>query len=263
MGIQLPTEKKKADTGFPDRATWLVFGAPKSGKSYFAASWPECLILDLENGTRYIEGAYVLPIKNLAELREAYAQLSALAQKGELPYKTIAIDTIDVVNEWIEAEVAESLGIRQIGEAPYGSDWAMARNKVLDLIRAFAQLPVNLLVISHSRWAIVNDIGVGHTIDLPGRLARFVMAYVDNIIYIHVDGSGERKLLFRPHQGIEAGCRHPVLANAGSCPASYEALVALFESSSEEGQGAEELSLLEGQDEDTPETEGEGRDDDS
>ena len=86
----------------------------------------------------------------------------------------------------------------------------------------------------------MNDVSIGHTIDLPGRLARFVMAYVDNIIYIHADGSGNRKLLFRPHQGIEAGSRHPVLARAGSCDASYEALRALFEEVQDEGDGVSE-----------------------
>jgi len=226
--VVLPKEKKKADTGFPERGTWLVFGAPKIGKSSFAAQWPECLILDMEGGTRYVEGAYVAEIKNLGELREVYAQLRAMVDKGELPYQTIALDTIDVVNDWIEREVCEEMGITQLGQAPYGADWGAARNRVIELIKAFSQLPVNVLVIAHSRWAVIGEVTVGHTIDLPGRLARFALAVVDNVLFCTTE-KGERKIVFRPYEGIEAGSRNPILDKAGSCPMSYKALRALFE----------------------------------
>lgn len=226
--VALPKEKKKADTGFPERGTWLIFGAPKVGKTTFAAQWPEALILDMEGGTRYVEGAYVAEIKSLDELREAYAQLRAMADEGELPYKTIVLDTIDVVNDWIEREVCEEMGITQLGQAPFGADWGAARNRVIELIKAFSQLPVNVLIVAHSRWAVIGEVTVGHTIDLPGRLARFALAVVDNVLFCTTE-KGERKIVFRPHEGIEAGSRNPVLDKAGSCPMSYKALRALFE----------------------------------
>ena len=234
MGVVLPTEKKTADTGFPDRASWLVFGAPKVGKTSFAAQWPECLILDLENdGTRYIEGAYVAPVQSLGELRDVMAQLAKMDSDESLPYQTIAIDTIDVVNDWAEEETCRELKLKQMGEANYGLDWGQARNTTLNVIRAFAKLPVNLLVVSHSRWAIVNEVAVGHTIDLPGKLARFTMAEVENIIFIQSDRDGDRSLIFRPINSIEAGSRHPVLASAGECEFGYDALRALFEEGNE------------------------------
>lgn len=231
--MTLPKEKQVADTGFPAKATWLLFGAPKVGKTTFAAQWPEVLILDLEGGTRYVAGAYVLEIQGLKELRDVYAELRALGKNGELPYQTVVIDTIDVVNEWCEAEVCKELGIAQMGQASYGADWGAVRTRVLELIKAFAQLPVNLVIVSHSRWAVVNDINVGHTIDLPGRLARFVLAAAENILFATVD-KGERKLVFQPHEGIEAGSRHPVLDKAGSCALSFEAMRALFNEPLEE-----------------------------
>lgn len=227
--MPLPKEKKKAETGFPERDSWLVFGAPKIGKTTFAASWPECLIIDLEDGTRYVSGAYVARVQSLAELRELYAELRAIPASS-FPYKTVAIDTIDVLNDWIEAEVCRELGIVQMGEKQFGLDWALARNRVLDTMKAFSQLPCNVLWLAHSRWAVVNEVEVGHTINLPGKLARFVMASVDNVLFLTIR-NGQRIILFRPHQGIECGSRHPILDQAGECPMSYAALRGLFEAS--------------------------------
>lgn len=222
----LPKEKKTRELGFPERDSWLVFGAPKVGKTTFAAQWPECLILDLEDGTRYVEGAYVLRVTSLGELREAYAMLRAA---NPFPYRTVAIDTLDVLNDWIEQEVCRELGIMQMGEKAYGLDWGLARNRVLETMKAFHQLPANILWIAHSRWAVVGEVELGHTLNLPGKLARFVMAAVDNILFLTVR-DGQRVIKFRPYQGLECGSRHPVLDRAGECPASYEALQALFTS---------------------------------
>jgi len=226
--MSLPTVKKEADTGFPEHASWLIFSAPKVGKTMLASKWPECLILECEpHGDRYIEGAYVVHINSLNELRSTTGELLALARKGELIYKTIALDTIDTVNEWVEQEVCSELGIAQMGEAGYGLDWGKSRSQTRNVIKILSSLPVNLLILAHSRWAIVNEVNVGHTIDLPGKLARFAMADIENIIYISVNKDGTRTLIPQPVAGIEAGSRHPVLNATKRCECSYEALKAL------------------------------------
>lgn len=232
MAITLPTEKHKAKKGWPEQETWLVAGPPKIGKTTFTAQWPETLILSLESGGEdYVEGAYVQRINNWEELQEAYGLLRAKA--NDLPYKTITIDTIDMVNDWAEKQVCEDLGIVQMGEAGYGADWGAARTKVLGLIKAFSQLPANILVVSHSRWAIVNEVAVGHTIDLPGKLARFTMAAIDNVLFILPDKKKKRRIIFQPTEGVEAGSRNPVLAKTGSCDCNYKALRALFDDKKE------------------------------
>lgn len=246
--MSLPTVKKEADTGFPEQASWMVFSAPKAGKTTLASLWPECLILECEpHGDRYIEGAYVEHINSLSELRSITGELLANVvtydnhivgwKKDGLIYQTIALDTIDAVNEWVEEEVCAELGVSQMGQAGYGLDWGKSRAKTRNVVKNLSSLPVNLLVLAHSRWAIVNEVAVGHTIDLPGKLARFIMADIENIIYIAVDKKGERSLILHPVEGIEAGSRNPVLNEADGCECSYKALRALFD---EKVEGEEE-----------------------
>ena len=228
--MSLPTVKKEAYVGFPDQASWLIFSAPKVGKTMLASKWPECLILECElHGDRYIEGAYVEHINSLDELRSVTGELLALSKKGKLIYQTIALDTIDTVNEWVEQEVCSELGIAQMGEAGYGLDWGKSREQTRNVVKILASLPVNLLILAHSRWAIVNEVNVGHTIDLPGKLARFTMADIENIIFISISKDGTRKLIPQPVQGIEAGSRNPILNATKECECSYRALRALFD----------------------------------
>lgn len=235
MGIELPTKKKmEVPHGFPEGESWLLFGAPKSKKTTLLSQWPECLILNTEGegNTKYITDAYVSPVASLAELGDVYAQLAAMGD--EIPYQTVGIDTIDVVNDWAEDAAVVELGIKEMGDGTYGADWGRSRTIVLNVIKQFSNLPVNLVIVAHSRWAIVNEVNVGHTIDLPGKLARFTMANIDNILFTTTDKKGEPKVVFRPTKGIEAGSRNPVLAIAGECECSFGALKALFKEEGEE-----------------------------
>jgi len=238
----LPTEMHVPETGFPENASWLIFGAPKIGKTDFASQWPNTLIIELEpNGARYVEGAYVVgpedsdfPIKSINDLRKLAALLTKEYNSGKRPFDTIAIDVIDVVNEFAEADTKADLNISEMGQAPFGQDWGTSRTTVLSVIKGFSTLPVSLLILAHSKWAIVDDIVVGHTIDLPGKLGRFAQAAVENIIYIAQKEDGEREMIFKPVPSVEAGSRNPLLAKIGSCSYGYAELAKLFEKTQEE-----------------------------
>ena len=233
----LPTEVHIPETGFPKHASWLIFGAPKIGKTGLSDEWPGNLLVELEpKGERYVKHSMVVgpsdstfPINNLTDLRALGKMLLAEYNKGNRPYETISLDTIDVINSWSEREALKKLKLKDMGDGEYGKDWSEARDITLNIIRAFSMLPVNLLILAHSKWAIVNDIAVGHTIDLPGKLSRFAQAAIENIVYITTDKRGNRKMIFKPVDSIDAGSRNPLLSRIGECPYGYAELVKLFE----------------------------------
>jgi len=233
----LPIEIHMPELGFPKNASWLVFGAPKIGKTDFADQWPNNLLIELEyRGAKYTKrskvagpGDTAFPVNNLDDLRALGKMLLAVYNKGERPYETITIDTIDTVNSWAEREALKKLHLKDMGDGEYGKDWSEARDITLNIIKAFSILPTSLLILAHSKWAIVNDIAVGHTIDLPGKLSRFAQAAIENIVFITADKKGDRKMIFKPVDSIDAGSRNPLLAEIGECPYGYAELQKLFD----------------------------------
>jgi len=121
----------------------------------------------------------------------------------------------------------------QLGEAGvYGADFAAHRDAVLNLIREFQAFPTHLVLVAHTA-SFNPEFSMGAKIlDLPGKLGRAVMAVVSHAMYLQAEelpgGGVERRFVFNPGPAIEAGSRHPVLAAAGSCPPTFQAIRALF-----------------------------------
>jgi len=241
----LPEEKREPKLGFPERATWLIYGPPKAGKTTAAATWPEPLIIECEPGGADYVKAYIQEIdsfstdkepgwaKALAQLREVYRDLQRKLRQGKFKYQTIVLDTIDMISMWKEQEVARKYGATQLGEAGvYGADFSDHRNEVLNLIRQFQAFPTHLVILAHTASRKPEFSGGAKILDLPGKLGQAVMAIVSHVLYLSAEelpsGEVERRFVFNPGPAIEAGSRHPVLAAAGSCPPTFQALRALF-----------------------------------
>jgi len=105
-----------------------------------------------------------------------------------LPYDTIAIDTVDHINRWIEQEVCDERGQAAMGEgSSWGADWAQARKKNLDIIKKFQTLCKalgrNLVLISHAKNTVVTDGKSQLGPELPRGLSYALTASADVIGY--------------------------------------------------------------------------------
>ena len=72
----LPVKKSEKRTQNPKNL--IMFGLPKVGKTTVLAELPNCLTIDLEDGTRYIEG-YNVSANNYVDL---YKIAKALKEEG-------------------------------------------------------------------------------------------------------------------------------------------------------------------------------------
>lgn len=78
----------------------LIFSKPKTGKTQLLAGLEGCLILDLENGSDYVD-ALKIKITSLEELIEAGKAIKNTNEKeGKKIYKYIAIDTISKLESY-------------------------------------------------------------------------------------------------------------------------------------------------------------------
>lgn len=94
MSIVLPTSKVKAERQNPKRI--VIYSKPKTGKTTAYAGLENNLILDLENGTDFVD-ALKVKITNLQELLDAGKAIKAAGN----PYKYVTIDTVTALEEMI------------------------------------------------------------------------------------------------------------------------------------------------------------------
>ena len=105
----------------------------------------------------------------------------------EYPYDTVVIDTIAKVKIWIEDVVKNELGIQNMGDGSWGSDWAAAKKKNADIVKKLQdfmkKVGGNLVICSHSKSTAVTDDKVQLAPNLPSGLGRILCAKADVIGY--------------------------------------------------------------------------------
>jgi hypothetical protein len=90
--IELPTKKVLATRANPKRL--VIYSKPKAGKTSALALLDNCLLLDFEKGSDYVD-AMKLKIDSLQGLKEVGAEIV----KAGKPYKYIAVDTVTALEE--------------------------------------------------------------------------------------------------------------------------------------------------------------------
>jgi len=136
----------------------LIMGDHGVGKTPFAAQWPKPLLLDCEKG-RLSVASMGIPYAEVLTSGDMDAALDMLRRECLKPaasrkYETLIIDTFDsyqrkLIQERLKAEKKESLS----GWA----DWGWLDGKMIGLIEAILNLPMNVVVNLHTKDATEDD----------------------------------------------------------------------------------------------------------
>lgn len=103
-GISLPTKKGEILKDVP--SSMIIFGLPKSGKTTILAELPNCLDIDVERGSDFVEIIRLQPpkdIKPVALVNWLKEVVQAIKDEGR-PYDFVAIETVsylDEIAEWV------------------------------------------------------------------------------------------------------------------------------------------------------------------
>lgn len=201
----------------------LVYGRNGAGKTRFAASAPDCLIIDVhEEGTRSARGsgAKVFPDEGMItwpDIGDIYWYLKA----GKHPYKSVAIDTVTAMNRLclrhVMGEAEDRDPNREIGlpdRRAYGRAGELMREQLL----AFRNLPMHVIFTAQERVIKDEDTDepVLHTPDLPAGSRGIAMGSVSIIgrIYRHeakirnkktkeITTRWEDRMLVGPHEEFD------------------------------------------------------------
>lgn len=220
--MTLPTEKTPIVTDLSKKII-LLYGTKKVGKTEFASNFPDVLFLCGEKGQGSTE-SYQLEINCWEDLERAYHDL----REVEHPFKTIAMDTIEMIYGYCEDYVCREAGEKYITEGTlgYGKGRDRVNKKMRNMLTALSNLSYGLVIISHSREVDIIDNTGDYTKVVPGLYTNgkkstvsdpcsFVVGMADLILYCCVitkpndEGQDVSTHLIktRPNKYYEAGCR--------------------------------------------------------
>lgn len=154
------------ESGLVDLAQRIfLYGPNGCGKTYLVHLVPHVLFLDLEKGTVHLKNAKRVRISTLADLFPVIRSLGADAHE----YRTVAIDSITKVEEFLHQRVCQNNGWKSI-EQP---GWGKGFNVLKEEFAAFLQLledhlianGINVVIIGHSKVQRVELPGLSDSYD--------------------------------------------------------------------------------------------------
>jgi hypothetical protein len=223
--IELPKAKISASRVNPK--SLVIFSQPKMGKTTVVSALENCLILDLEEGTDFVNALKIdvvkearqegkLPIITLKEIINKIGEANN-ANKGYV-YKYIAIDTVTALED-IVLPLANKMykdtpmGRNWIGDdvttLPNGAGYRYTRMALTQVLNSLERICDILIILGHTKDKMVEREGKEMTergLDLTGKMASILCSQVDGIGYLYRDDN-ETKINFASSQSLIAGAR--------------------------------------------------------
>ena len=229
--IILPTQKINASRKNPRKI--ILFGKPKIGKSTALANLDNCLILDLEGGTDYLEALKidiigearkqdVEPIVALKQVINSIKEAN-IANNGFV-YKYGAIDTISILEEMVlpvakklyqKTPMGRNFQGENVLELPNGAGYQYTRAALWMVLDELEQCFETLVILAHLKDKYLEKEGkemMERGIDLIGKSASILSANVDAIGYMYREDN-KTIVNFTPSETVTCGSRCDHLKN--------------------------------------------------
>lgn len=243
--MELPKVKTKASR--VDPKTMVIFSQPKMGKSTITAGLDNCLIIDLEKGTDFLDALKYdvireaekqnkLPIVILKQLIEAIKEENK--KRGSYVYKYIAIDTVTALEDIVLALANKMyrdtpMGRNWTGDdvttLPNGAGYRFTRAALTTVLSELQEICDTLIILGHTKDKMVEKEGKEMNergLDLTGKMASIVCSQVDAIGYMYRD-ENETIINFQASESLLCGARSEHLKGAEIVVASSDKTGAL------------------------------------
>lgn len=183
----------------------IFFGKPKSGKTTIMAALENNLIIDLEDGTNYVE-AMAIKASNVTEIKDIAKEI----HKAGNPYKYITIDTATALEDMIlpmaldkyrNTPMGKMFGYNQqkgtyefvdIRTLPNGAGYLYIRESFQEVVNVFKGLTEHLILLGHTKDRTINRNGKElseNLLDLSGKLERIISSKADALGYVYRNGN--------------------------------------------------------------------------
>lgn len=153
----LPKNERRKKGAATKRTMW-IYGSPFSGKTTFADSAPDPLMLNTDGNAEYVTAPYVsiqdeVTVMGRMTKRkfawEVFEEYVEELEKGQNDYKTIVIDLVNDLYEMCRIYMYNQLGITHESDDTFRA-WDKIRGRYLATMRRVMHLPYeNIILISH------------------------------------------------------------------------------------------------------------------
>jgi hypothetical protein len=233
-----------------------IVGDNGVGKTTFVASFPNVLILDLENGSKHLD-VTKLSAEKFPDLKAFRECLTAL-KDSEHEYKTIGIDSVEALEILIFKSVCADAKVDSIEDVGggYGKGYVRSREVMTEImqdLQALQRKGITCILVAHSQIKPKVDPILNQTYDrmvmrCNDKMAAIIRDLSDNVFYATYKvlttkegnktkayGDGQRVMYTGPRPGFDAKNR---LELPYELPLSYEAFIDACENNEESDPGA-------------------------
>jgi phage nucleotide-binding protein len=182
----------------------LVYGDPGAGKTYFGGTAEDSpltspvLFLDIEGGTATIrkrKGIDVRRIRSMKEIESIYNTLYKSIDNESIYYKTVVIDSLselaDVDMKLIMKNAKNANPDKVDEDVPSPREWGKARNHIRTIVRAFRDLPCNVICTAQLFTLQEENQPTKYSPGFAGKLRVEVPGFMDIVGYMSAKSSGE------------------------------------------------------------------------
>ena len=229
--IELPEQKVKASRVNPKKI--ILFSNPKSGKTTAVAALENNLILDLENGSEFLDALKInvlqlardnnkTPLTVLKEIINTIRESNE--KKGGYTYKFITLDTVSALED-IALELANILYRKtpmgrnwtgdDVTKLPNGAGYQYLREAMDVILNEIEPLCDTLIILGHLKAKFVEKEGKemeSRGLALTGKIASILCSQVDAIGYVYRDDN-KTLVNFAPSESLIVGSRPDHLKN--------------------------------------------------
>ncbi len=224
--VVLPTEKVAPESQDPD--ILILYGPPKVGKTTLVSELESNCILDLENGTKYLE-AIKIHINELADLNKYGPKIAK-----EKPYNFVTIDPISRLETLVKEEAKQMYKATEIGKnfegddilsLPRGAGYYWLRQAYMKWLEKIKKLAPHIILVGHLKTSVDNKDGKEvqvKDLDLTGKIKDITCQEADAIGYLYRGEDSSLNVSFKSEEDILCGARPEHLKGQDMEVADYD-----------------------------------------
>lgn len=225
--VVLPKSKVKADFLSPRKL--IIFSKPKVGKTELVSKLEGALIVDLEEGSGFLDAVKYDVVKqarknNRTILQELRALGNAIKAQNR-PYKYIVVDTITKLED-IAAPLALSMYQKtpmgknfsgdNILSLPNGGGYGYLREAFFKLLNEIYSWSDRTILLAHLKAKYIEKNGkevIAAELDMTGKIRSITSADVDAIGLLYRESENKNVVSFKTSDDVICGARPVHLKN--------------------------------------------------